>query len=263
MKKTFATMMALGASLLSAEALAAPRPDLAVTIAGPSGNYVYESAMTTVTVSNVGQKDAASVALTIQLPETHTSPQVYIMGTLGSFSASCVRSGTKLNCSLGTIVKGTSKSVTYNLAVPFSTAPAMVSASATTITTETNLANNSASFDATPLTYDTDVNAPVTVSNRHCTGQGLSSFYECELFPSSISSFDSVLNADQTVTITDEPSAWGEWSLVEPDHLAIDYYDASGLIGSLDAWGTGGGCFEGPMVFPASSYIAMYEVCPL
>jgi hypothetical protein len=263
MKKTIGMMAALGTSLLSAQALAAPRPDLATSVALPSGFHVYQSAQTTVTVSNVGQKDAAGVSLTIQLPETSTSPSVHIMGTLGVYSPSCTRAGTRLVCSLGTIVKGTARSVVYDIALPFSTEPLLVTASATTTTAETNLGNNSATADASPLTYDTPVNAPLAMTNSHCTGQQLTSFFECALYPSSITSFDSVLNPDQTVSIVDAPpDTYGIWALVEPDHLQVDYYDPSGGIGSLDAWGTGGGCFEGPMVFPDSDYVAIYEVCP-
>ena len=252
-----------GAFLLSPTASAATRPDLRTTIAAPSSVFVYDSGAYVFTVANIGTKNATGVTLQIQLPQTHTSPTVHVMGVLGAFDPRCTRTGTVLNCTLGTIVKATSTTVTVNIALPYSSAPIVFNAVAPPVVGETNTANNNASLTADPLTYAVSVAPPESAINRHCTGTNLTSFYECELYPSSISSFNSVLELDGSVTISGAPPGFGgDWSMPDPDHLVIDYYDTDGPAGTLDAYGVGANCFEGPMNFyPASPYVALYEVC--
>lgn len=262
MKLKTGSLVALAATLVSVPALAAPAADLGVSISAPSGVNVYNAATYTFTVGNTGNRNASNVTLTIQLPETNTSPQVYVMGVVNSLSAGCTRTGTVVTCNLGTINKGTSKSSTVNITLPYSTDPIVFDASASTTTNEENFANNSASHTASLGLYSVAVSAPENATNRHCTGTGLSSFFECELFPSSISSFDSVLETDGSVTLIGaDPGLSGDWTLIGSDYLHIEYYDGVDLAGTLDARGVSADCFEGPMVFPGSSYIAMYEVC--
>lgn len=74
------TMLIAAALLSSTSAFAQSRPDLVTTITQPSGVHVYENGAWTFTVRNAGNKDAASVSLVIDLPQTHTSPTVYVMG---------------------------------------------------------------------------------------------------------------------------------------------------------------------------------------
>ena len=261
------SILALPVLLLAGpEALAASVADLGVSITPPAGAHVYENGTYTVNVANSGNRNASSVVLTIQLPQTHTSPQVYIMGTLGTYSNTCTRTGSLLTCNLGTINRGTSKNVTFDIAFPYSSAALEVQLHASTTTTETNLANNDLTHTATPLTYAVPVIPPVYAVNSHCTGTGLTSYFECELFPSSISAFDSVLETDGSVTIIGAgPELSGDWTLnpvgYPPNTLLIEYFDTGLPAGTLVARGVDNDCYEGPMTFPGSSYVAIYEVC--
>lgn len=241
---------------------AAPMANLGVSVTAQAGIHVYENGNTTIQVANTGNRNASSVVLTVGLPETHTSPTVHVMGTLTSIPAGCSQSGTTLTCNLGTINKGAQKSVTLNMALPYSAAPLVFDIQATTTTADSNPSNNDLAYVASPLLYDVPVVPAVSAVNRHCTGTNLTSFYECTLYPSSLSSFDSVLEADGTITIVGAPpDTTGEWTQTGPNSLLIEYFDSSGPIGTLDARGVDGNCYEGPMTFPGSSYVALYEVC--
>lgn len=256
-------LLSLPVFLFSMSANAASTANIGVSLTAPSGTHVYESGTYSLQVNNTGNRNASNVLLDIQLPETNTSPTVHIMGDLGSYSSTCNLSGTALTCSLGTINKGSSKTVSFAISMPYSSAPLVIDANATTSTPESNYGNNSLIYTATPLTYNVPIGAPLAVANRHCTGQNLTSFFECALYPSSISSFDSVLEADGSVTIAGAPPGTvGTWTQTAPDALHIEYADLDGPIGTLDARGVDGGCYEGPMTFPGSAWVAIYEICP-
>ena len=192
--------------LASAPALAASTPNLRVTMQSPSvqvdhvGHYV-------VRVANIGTANAGSVRLTIQLPRTHTSPQVYILGTLGARDGRCSLAGTALTCNLLTVSRnGGYTDVAFDLSLPYSTAPLAITASATTTTpNEQNPGNNQVTITPVPTPIATQLTGGYSAINRHCTGTGLTSFFECELFPSSIAGFSTTLAADNSATITDEP----------------------------------------------------------
>ena len=256
----FALPLLALASAGSAEAALAA--NLGVTIAAPAGAHVYENGVYTVTVGNTGNRNASNVVLTIDLPKTQTSPTVHVMGTLASVPAGCTKSGTRLTCTLGTINKGTSKNVAFTIALPYSAAPLVFDLKSTTTTADSNPANNNLTYSATPLLYDVPVTPPIFAVNRHCTGTNLTSFFECELYPSSISSFDSVLETDGSITLVGAPAdTYGTWTQTGSNSLLIEYFDGAGLIGTLDARGVDGDCYEGPMTFPGSAYVAVYEVC--
>ncbi|MFO0756813.1 MAG: hypothetical protein U0359_09990 [Byssovorax sp.] len=253
---------AFAALLMSSTAHAAPKTDLALSIAPPSGAHVYETGRYNLTVNNLTAKSASSVSLTIQLPPTHTSPSVYILGTLGARDSRCSVSGTTLSCNLGTLAGGASTVVFFDIALPYSAAPLVVSASVSTTTPETTLANNNAQHTASPLTYSVSMTPPETAINRHCTGQGLTSFFECELFPSSISEHTTIFNGDGSISFVDAPSGYtGVWSRPTPDHLQFEYYEGTDLVAEFDGYGVDGSCFEGTTLFPNSAYMSMYEVC--
>jgi len=247
--------------LISSSALAASQPDLGVTIAAPSVQ-VDATGRYTVTVRNTGNRNAAGVTLTIQLPRTATSPTVHVMGTLGARDSRCARTGTALTCTLGTIARnGGSTAVWFDIALPYSTAALAFSATATTITLpETNPFNNTANHTATPLLYPTTVAGPIDAEHRSCTGTGLSSFFECELYPSSIQGFHAVLEADTSITLIDAPPGYtGTWTFTGPDQLRLEYF-YNGLPEALiETRSVGGGCFEGPM--QSGVWTVMYEVC--
>lgn len=274
----------LVASLAASPALAGPPqvPDLEVSILLPTSTpSVKQTARYQVRVRNIGKKNADGVSLTIQLPKTGTSPQVYIMGTLGARDGRCAlggangtANGTKLVCGLNTIFRnGGSTLVYFDLALPEKTGPLVIDASATTTTTpEPNTGNNSDSETASLLYPDVAVNPDRGAVNRHCTGQGLTAFHECTLFPSSIASHSVTLLSDGSISITGEPDYTGRWSQPAPNRLEMRYYLTSNCntsgCSNPEAEFSGRGvnnttanCFEGLTTFPGSVYVAPYEVC--
>jgi hypothetical protein len=102
----------------------------------------------------------------------------------------------------------------------------------------------------------------VDLHNEHCTGTSLASFYECTLYPSSISSHDITLESDGTISFDgDPPDYTGAWSSSPDDQLSFTYsYDGT-VVAEFEGYGVSSSCFEGLTTFPGSSYVAPYEVC--
>lgn len=273
-------------------ALAGPPqvPDLEVNIFPPSSTpYVEQTARYQVQVRNLGKKNASGVSLTIQLPKTATSPQVYIMGTLGARDGRCAlggatgtANGTKLICNLGTINRNGGAAVVYfDIAFPEKTGDLVIDASATTTTLpEPDTGNNSESQTVALLYPDVPVNPTRGATNRHCTGQGITAFHECTLFPSSIASHGVTFLPDGSISITGEPGYTGRWTQPAANRLEFRYYltsncDTFGVCSNPEAEFSGRGvssgatnCFEGLTRFPDangpggySPYVAPYEVC--
>ena len=218
----------------------------------------------TVRVANIGTANAAGVRLTIALPRTHTSPQVYILGTLGARDGRCTLAGTSLTCNLLTVARnGGFTDVAFDLSLPYSTAPLAITATATTTTqNEQNPGNNQVAITPAPTTIATQMTGGYTATNRHCTGTGLTSFFECELFPSSIAGFSTTLAVDQSVSITGEPTIDGSWYFAAPDVLHVDFAESGNPIGEINARSVGNGCFEGPMTFAnPGTWTVIYEIC--
>lgn len=249
--------------LLSPTAAAgAPKADLISSIDAPAGLYVYESGEYTVTVTNIGKRTASGVTLTIQLPETNTSPTVHVMGILGATSSSCSLSGTVLNCSLGSIAKDLSQAVTFEIALPESVDPLVIDAHAATSSSESSTSNNDDSYTASLLNYDVSFAPPTSLHIRHCTGTSLASFYECSLYPSSISSHDIVLNADNSLTFVGAGTEYsGVWSSDADDHLSLTYLYLGSVVAEFEGYGVDASCWEGLTTFPGSSWVSPYEVC--
>jgi hypothetical protein len=110
--------------------------------------------------------------------------------------------------------------------------------------------------------YSQPIAGPVNVTNRHCTGQGLTAFYECIVSPGSITSHDITLNADGSITFANAPASYtGIWFQQLDDRLTFVYYDAGQLVAAFRGTGVGGDCFEGITLFPGSAYNSAYEVC--
>jgi hypothetical protein len=258
--KLFSALLAASYLLPAAPALAAP--DLRVEIPAPAPQHVHDLSEYDVVVTNVGKHSAAAVVLTITLPATHTSPQTHVMGTLADVDSRCTAAGTKLVCALGTIGKNQSKVVAFAIALPVAAEVLAIAAAVTTSSGESNLADNAASDAPTSLYYDIDVPADALVHNRHCTGTGLTSFFECELFPSSISGHDVVLHGDGTLTLVDAPDLYsGFWWQDTPDSLGFVYLESGQIVAEFHGFGANPDCFEGLTTFPGSAYVSPYEVC--
>lgn len=253
------TIAGVSAFLLATPALAAA--DLAVSLPAPAPAHVYESATYEVEVANVGNRNADDVTLTIALPETHTSPQVYVMGELGSIDGRCTQSGTELVCDLGRIRKNRSTTVSFDLELPQADEVLEIVADASTSSSESNLANNEASLAPSLLSYSTTVSAGDVAQVEHCTGQGLTSFYECVLSPSSISSHIVELGSGTLSFPGQDPGYGGTWSQPSADQLSMTYTYNGSPVAQFDGWGTSPGCFEGITTFPGSAWVSPYEVC--
>lgn len=253
-------LIAFGAETASA----APQPpNLRVLLTGPTSAQVRSPYLYTVNVKNIGGSTAANVTVVVDLPETNTSPQKFILGALSGIDQRCQIVARKLNCALGNITKsGLSqiKEFTFTLALPVSTRTLEIKATASTMTVpETNPLNNTASIIPTPA-YAANQITSATVLVSHCTGTNLSSYFECELFPSSITSFVMDLNADTTVTY--QGQYIGNWDqLVSPQQLHFTLNDG-GSSAEFNGFATTSSCFEGLTTFlPTSNYVSPYKVC--
>lgn len=250
----------LATTLMASSAFAAA--DLTVAISPtPSGTYVNQTARYTVTVANTGNRDASNASVVIQLPATHTSPQVYVMGTIGSMSTRCTQSGTALTCALGTVRKARSTSVFVDIALPQSSAALTFGATVSTTSAENSTANNTASRSASLLNYAQTIAIGDTATNAHCTGTLLTSFFECALFPSSITAYAFGFD-DGTLSFPTAPATvTAEWYQPSATELVIDYADDGQPAASFHGWGTSPSCFEGITTFPGSTYVSPYRVC--
>lgn len=254
---------ALALSFASLPAFAAS--DLTTSITQPTGDYVYDMATWSVQVSNIGNKSASNVSLTITLPQTNTSPTVYVMGTVGTLSSGCTRSSNVITCAMGTIARSTSKTATFQIALPQSDGTLDFASTVSTTSSENSTTNNSDSEVASLLYYSNPLSGDTAMVNDHCTGTGLEAYYECTLFPSSISSHSTTLNADGSISFGPEGEGYtGAWDQPTSDTLTFYYVEPDGVTVAAEFVGDGvpGGCFEGLTTFPGSSYVSPYSVCP-
>ncbi len=258
--KTILAITALLAASVAAPAYAAA--DLEVTLGEPSGLYVDQSGTWDVVVENVGNRNANNVSLIIELPETNTSPNVYVMGVLGSFDSACSQVGTTLDCSLGRIRKGQAEVVSFDIALPYADGGLEVYASAATSSSESNTSNNDDSVIHSQLYYANAVAAPLAVVNEHCTGTALTSFYECVVSPGSVSSHGATFESNGDVTFPFATTVTGFWQQPTADTLTFQYWDNGAVVADFEGVGVAGGCWEGLTIFPASGYVAPYRICP-
>jgi hypothetical protein len=255
--------LALAASLVSTAAFAGP--DLTTNLLMPSP-VVYQSANYRVAVKNIGNAHANVVTVTIGLPATHTSPQVFPMGTVGTLPTNCSRSNTTITCTINQIKIGKTATITIPMTVPFSSAP-LVFTSTASVNGETQFFNNADSDSPIVQYVSTPITATTLYGIDHCTGTGLTAWFECTKFPSSISSHDHWQNDDGTISIPlapDYSGAWWQLNGSSPDatRLSFEYYDeASALVGTFEGRGVGSGCFEGVMDFH-NGWVSPYSLCP-
>lgn len=255
------TLAAALAATLSA-GVAEAASDIAVSVSQPSGVRVYQPARYTVRVTHLSGSPSSRATLTVQLPQTHTSPTVYVLGTVGAISPGCTRSGTTLRCDVQPLRRGARQDFYVDLTLPQNAGPLEITA-ALTVTGDSSAANNRythvADLDnaASPIATTTDRQ----VQNQHCTGTGLTSYLECTLFPSSISSHGTVFHPDGTISIPDAPDYGGRWWQPFDDQLAFTYSEGSVTVAQFVGASVGNGCFEGITSFPGSTYVSPYRVC--
>ncbi|MCP4807559.1 MAG: hypothetical protein GY913_15230 [Proteobacteria bacterium] len=211
------------------------------------------------TVENTGNKTARSVEIVIELPETNTSPTVYVMGDVGSSHKKCSQSDTEIVCNFNSIKKGKSKTVWVDIALPWSADAIEFTADASTSSSESSTSNNDDTDVAEMAYIDTVLSGGESTTNSHCSGTGLTAFYECTLFPSSVMDHTAVLEGDWSISFPDFAGYGGTWWQDSDDHLAFEYTYGGSVVAEFE--GNGGDCFEGLTTFPGSSYVAPYEVC--
>lgn len=251
------TLFALATLLSSSSALAAV--DLRTTLAAPAVS-VYQNGTWSVTVKNQGNSTANSVSVVIQLPVTHTSPTVYVMGTVGTLGTGCSASGTTLVCTTPLLKHNKSKVWTFDLALPESTAPLVVSATASASVPDAFPFDNTASVTAALSHPSIAFSGDVDVYNEHCTGTGLTSFFECVVSPSSISSHDTVFHADNTLSIPYYGgTVGGTWSQPTPSTLHFEYTVSGTVVMVFDGWAVDAACWEGVVLSYGSTI--PYSVC--
>ncbi len=269
------TMLALVTAILGVLAFgAAPasaannssnnKPDLTVNIIAPTGITLETPGQYQVVVSNIGNRPADGVRLTIALPPTHTSPTVYVLGVLSAWDSPCLRSETNLTCSLGTIAQSGFVTKRFTIALPQSSAPLVVGASVTTSTPERSTTNNSDTDVAALLHPATPVVVGKIAHNTHCTGIELTSYYECTLFPSSIASHDIQFLASGVIDFVPARAGYtGTWSqALGTDRLVLEYFDTGSLVARFNGYAVDASCWEGlTNFFPTSTYVSAYRVC--
>jgi hypothetical protein len=276
-KQCFAKYFALGLVLLflgiATEISAQPAPpDLRTTITqAPTTVMPRSPYQFTVNVRNIGNTHAQSAKLVVDFPLTDTSPQVFILGDLSGVLATqgCSVISRKLNCNLGQINKNTSKNVTFNFAFPISTKTLQIKATASIVSgpADSNLTNNEVSYVPTfnyPVNQITSANVLVSL----CTGTSLTSYFECEKFPSSIQHFNMTLDAGGIITNLPDTNYIGNWTQNQTtapqlfQELQFTITDGTGSGATFSGFASTTNCFEGMTNFiPTSQYRSPYKVC--
>ncbi len=242
-----------------------PRADLQVQLQAPSSVQISTATTYTATVKNLGPA-TTNVSLVIEFPLTDTSPTVAILGTVTESDSRCSIVSNKITCAFSGLKKNNSVTVNYLYTAPVSTKSLGMKAIASSSVTDPNTGNNMATV-VPNLVYPVRNITSATVLNSHCTGTNLTSYFECALFPSSISTHIATFNADQTITLT-EPGYAGTWSQnAAKTTLFFEYTEASGsgssAIAQFNGFAiNGSNCFDGLTTFiPATTYVSPYRVC--
>lgn len=233
---------------------------------GSSNPYVESPYQYTTRVQNIGNQTATAVKITVDFPLTATSPNKHILGKLTGLQIGCSVISNKLVCNLGDIPANQTKFVTFTFEFQVATtAPTLKSTSTTTSPNEQNPNNNFLSF--TPaIRYRNNVISSGSYLVTSCTGTNLTSFYECELYPSSQQDFEMDLNLGGTITIPIAPVYTGLWDQNglpnnKTLHFTID--GGSGTEVEFNGFAVSSSCFKGIATFPNSTggYNAAYRVC--
>lgn len=252
------------AALTAAPALNGP--DLRVTITPPTSAGVYQTRRYSFDVKNLGNRTANASQLVIELQRTGTSPEIYVLGTVNGYSTRCTRAANLLTCPLGNLAKNASLSTFVDLTLPYAVAPIVIKASVTTTTPgELNPANNALTYTTNLSTFPVTMTYGTPIVNQHCTGSStLTSFFECTLFPSSISEHETVFESNGQLTIPEAPTYTGSWTYTALENrLQFQYWNGAVQQLAFDGRGVGGNCFEGLATFPTSTsgYVSLYRLC--
>lgn len=232
---------------------------------GAAQPYVESPYQYTTRVGNIGNSNADNVRVSIELPLTNTSPSKHILGKLSGIQSGCQVVANKLECNLGTVIPGDTRYISFNFEFQVSTTtPTLVSTASTTTPGEQNANNNSKSQVISPR-YRVNQITSGDYLVTSCAGTSLTSFYECELYPSSQQSFVMTLNANNTISIPIAPSYTGMWDqLALPTNRTLHFTISNGSIveAEFNGFATNSTCFEGITTFPNSpNYNAAYQVC--
>ncbi len=248
---------------------AAAAPDLRVTTSAPTGVKYYDVATYRVSVKNIGNHSSSGGTLQIDLPKTATSPQVYTLGQVTSLPLGCTLAASRISCTFGTTSKGATRNFDFGFKAPYSAGPLAFTARMLPSASNDPAANNVATHTFVLGAHASLIPAGLATENRHCTGTNLSSFFECSLFPSSISSHPTTFEAGGVISFGADvdPAYTGTWQQPTSDRLTFQYFEAGALMAEFDGRGVGGGCFEGVTRFLTapgvySPYVSPYEVCP-
>lgn len=264
------TLAALGGTSTTALAVPPPQaPNLEVLAWQGNANPLVESPYQyTTRVKNTGNQTAQNVTLTVQFPLTNTSPNKHILGKLSAIQVSqgtCSVVSNKLVCNFGNLGNNQTRQVTFTFEFQVATTlPTLKSTATTTSTNEVNPANNTLSTTPTVRYPDNIITGgPYLVTS--CTGTALTSFYECELYPSSQQSFVMDLNLGGTLAIPQAPGYYGFWDQnSQPSNKTLHFTieGGSGTEVIFNGFATSGSCFEGIATFPQSpTHNAAYRVC--
>lgn len=264
MKKIAIAWLLLGSALFTSmlPVSAAPqKADVSVQMQGPSTTPISTATTYTSVVKNNGPSTATNIQLVIDFPLTNTSPQVLILGNVAISSTGCQITNNKMVCAIGSLKKNKTRTITYQYTAPVSTKTLAMTGTVTSSPTDPNLANNRSVFIPN-FTYPVRTFASANMLNSHCAGTNLTSYFECLAFPSSISSHETTLNADGSITFS-EPGYSGSWSQPSSRQLYFEYFDVSGKIAEFSGFAiNGANCFDGlTKFFPSNGYVAPYHVC--
>jgi hypothetical protein len=243
-------------------AIASPKPDLRVTIAGPNTIAPYSPYQYTVTVKNIGNAPAANVKVVVDLPETDTSPQKFILGTVSGIGTGCTVVTRKLNCTTaGSLNNNQQRVYTFNLALPVASKVLTLRATGSTTTANEQDALNNTATKTPSFNYPANPFTGGDVLISMCTGSNLSSFFECDLFPSSQQHHIFTLNGDTSVEVYGDTV--GNWDRPAANRLHMLMNDGMGHIVEFQGYAANSTCFEGKTTFTPNpgGFMAIYKVC--
>lgn len=267
LRSYYALLLLVITTAFGSSALAAPPQAPNLDVQAWQGNasplvespYVY-----TTRVKNIGNQTAQNVTIMVEFPLTNTSPNKYILGKLTSVSASsgnCSTAGNKITCNVGNIGNNQTRYVTFTFEFQVATtAPTFKTTASTGSTNEQNPNNNTRWFTPT-LTYPNNELTTGTYIVSSCTGRGLTSFYECEMSPSSIQTVLGLdFNLGGTLSVSGYPQYTGFW-----DQLAIPnkslHFTVDGEL-EFNGFASSTNCYKGITTFPSSTdYNSAYRVC--